>query len=243
MRGTILLGLLGLIGVLSLLLVPFEQLMPIPIDPATARLLVLVQPTILLLVSLTIGSRLAPKLGLAAPATAALAERRSPLPILRSQLEPALTVGLPVAVLLLGYAMLVQQQAPPLAAQLPESPLAMRLLYGGITEEIIARWGIMSLFAWVAWRLTGGGAKPRPAAFWIGNAIAAALFAAGHLPLLFASLAAPPTWLVLLTLVANVLPGLAFGWLFWRHGLESAMLAHGMAHLANWVIAAAIAAI
>ena len=35
----------------------------------------------------------------------------------------------------------------------------------------------------------------------------------------------------------NTLAGLVFGWLFWRHGLEAAMVAHALAH----VVAVAVA--
>jgi membrane protease YdiL (CAAX protease family) len=34
---------------------------------------------------------------------------------------------------------------------------------------------------------------------------------------------------------ANALPGLAFGWLYWRQGLEAAILAHALAHVFAWV--------
>ena len=29
----------------------------------------------------------------------------------------------------------------------------------------------------------------------------------------------------------NTLAGLVFGWLFWRHGLEAAIVAHALAHV------------
>jgi membrane protease YdiL (CAAX protease family) len=32
---------------------------------------------------------------------------------------------------------------------------------------------------------------------------------------------------------ANTSFGLLFGWLFWRRGLESAMVAHGLTHLVS----------
>jgi len=38
----------------------------------------------------------------------------------------------------------------------------MRLLYGGITEEILLRWGVMAPIAFVCWGLeTGSGARRR----------------------------------------------------------------------------------
>ena len=35
--------------------------------------------------------------------------------------------------------------------------------------------------------------------------------------------------------VANTAFGVLFGWLFWRYGLEAAMIAHAMAHLVGYV--------
>jgi len=42
------------------------------------------------------------------------------------------------------------------------------------------------------------------------------------------------------TVVLNALGGVVFGWLFWRRNLETAMLAHAMAHVAMTVIAVAL---
>ena len=65
----------------------------------------------------------------------------------------------------------------------------------------------------------------------------AALFAAGHLPFLFAIVARPQAALILAVLLTNFIPGLLFGWLFWRRGLEAAMLSHALAHCVNALIA------
>ena len=111
-------------------------------------------------------------------------------------------------------------------------PLATRLLYGGVTEELLTRWGMMSFFAWILWRSTGGG-QVRAFIMWAAIVIAAALFAAGHLPFLFTIAAQPRPALVLAVLTGNFIPGLIFGWLFWRRGLEAAILSHGFAHFIN----------
>jgi hypothetical protein len=103
--------------------------------------------------------------------------------------------------------------------------LTLGLLYGGITEEIIMRWGLMSLLAWALLRL----GLPRGAALAAALAASSVLFAAAHLPALFPL---DPAGVVLLrTLVLNLLGGLVFGLVFLRHGLEAAMLAHAAAHL------------
>jgi hypothetical protein len=37
--------------------------------------------------------------------------------------------------------------------------------------------------------------------------------------------------------VANSVFGVLFGYLFWRYGLEAAMIAHAAAHLVNYIAA------
>ena len=60
---------------------------------------------------------------------------------------------------------------------------------------------------------------------WTASAIAALLFGALHLPqaAMIAGLSPP---VVAFTLIGNWIPGMAFGWLYWKHGLVSAMVAH-----------------
>lgn len=89
-------------------------------------------------------------------------------------------------------------------------------------------------------RRVRGGSPGQPSALvaWLAIAVAAAVFALGHLPALAQSLelSAP---VVARTLGLNLLAGLAYGWLFWRRSLETAMLAHATTHvgfaLARWV--------
>ena len=114
-------------------------------------------------------------------------------------------------------------------------PLLTRLLYGGIVEELLLRWGIMSLFVWLAWRrerrAPAGPVLVRLDGSWLRPPL---LFAAGHLPVLHLLIPDPPAWLIGLVLAANALPGMLFGWLFWRRGLEAAIGAHALAHLFGW---------
>jgi membrane protease YdiL (CAAX protease family) len=60
--------------------------------------------------------------------------------------------------------------------------------------------------------------------------LAAALFAAGHLPAL-AAVADPTPLLVARTLLLNTMAGVIFGYAFLRHSLEGAILAHGIGHV------------
>ena len=105
------------------------------------------------------------------------------------------------------------------------------ILYGGISEELISRWGLMSFFVWMLWRLAAAPGPVRAWCFWLGAAAAALLFALAHLPMLYALVDDPSLALMAAVIAGNALPGLLFGWLFWRRGLEAAMLGHASAHM------------
>ena len=106
------------------------------------------------------------------------------------------------------------------------------VLYGGLSEEIMMRWGLMSFVAWAGARLFARDATRPPAAIFVSAiVIVALLFAAGHLPAaaMISSLSPAVVGRILLL---NAVAGLLFGWLFWRRSLESAMVAHASVHVA-----------
>jgi len=66
---------------------------------------------------------------------------------------------------------------------------------------------------------------PSAAAFWAANLLAAILFGLGHLPAT-AALVPLSKIVVLRAVVLNGFAGIIFGYLYWKRGLESAMVAH-----------------
>jgi membrane protease YdiL (CAAX protease family) len=206
------------------------------------RLLLLVNPLILVTAMAAVGAVCAQRSGL----RSALAGDTSALLDVRT----SVSVGVAVAVVLLLIDAAVSGQLGPgwkaVSDQANASPwlpaLVLGMFYGGLAEEVITRWGLMSLVVWMALRLqrrpTAGAPLPSRLAAWIGITVAAAVFAAGHLPALAQSveLTAP---IVARTVGLNLLAGVAYGWLFWRRSLESAMLAHAATHvgfaLSRWL--------
>ena len=215
---------LGAIGVISLLFMPLEQMVPGTVD--LPRWVFLIQPLVLVGAFTAAGWWAAPRAGLGAPYLNALVEGQRP-PGLGAMPWAAAAIALAGGGVLLTYGAVTQDVlASSPAADLPQ-PLATKLLYGGIAEELLARWGILSLVMVGLLKLKAS----RGAAFWSANLIAAILFGLGHFGLLFSIMPDPPVWLMAAVLVGNVLPALGFGWLFRRFGIEAAMLAHAGTHV------------
>jgi len=99
----------------------------------------------------------------------------------------------------------------------------------GIREEVWLRLGLMTFLVWLGAvlvrRLSPRNGEPPATVVWIANLLAALIFAAIHLPQAHALLGLS-TRILLLVFLGNGLPGLVFGWLYWRRGLVAAMLAH-----------------
>jgi hypothetical protein len=226
----------GLIGVASLLLVPFEVLARGPVAPASLRPLAIINPAILTVIAVFIGEITARRVGLRAPLVDAWVGSAAPGNVFRKQLPSALIVGVVVAAILVGYGMTVGAQLVAGAGSQErlaafDLPLAPKLLYGGITEELLTRWALVSTFAWIGWKLSGRPERLPVGVIAFAVSAAALIFAAGHLPLLFLIAPNATAGTIAVVMVANTVPGVLFGTLFVRNGLEAVMMAHALAHL------------
>lgn len=110
--------------------------------------------------------------------------------------------------------------------------LLVGLLYGGVVEEIVFRWGLMSLVVLALWRiLARRGVTPSTGVLLAGVSFAALIFAASHLPAVAATGAELLPSVALRTLLLNTLLGLLYGWFFVRRDLIAAFAAHAGTHL------------
>lgn len=106
--------------------------------------------------------------------------------------------------------------------------------YGGIVEELVARLFVLTLIVWL---LCGFGRRtPSPAIVWTAIMLAALLFGAGHLPPAVELWGLSPL-VVFRTVALNAVAAVVFGWLYWRRGIEMAMLGHFSADIVVHVIA------
>ena len=236
----------GVVGVLSFLLVDLTRLVAllqlpagtkIPQTTPALKLLSLIQPTILLSIAVLIGVRLASKVGLSSPAAEAVAGNRPLGAALKPQVIPGLIGGFMGGIgIVLSWFLWKPFLPPEFVARSLEFnrllPLPTRLLYGGLTEELLLRWGLMTLFVWAAWRFfQKSNGKPK-AVYLIGAIIASSvLFGVGHLPIAFVLVPDVGVAMALYVIAVNTMFGLIAGYLYWKKGLESAMVAHMFAHV------------
>lgn len=226
----------GMAGVIALSVTVIPQLLaksPQQVPANVAIAASLLQSGVLLALAVWAGVALSKPLGLAAPAFEAALSGGGAMQALRRQLLPATIAGLLVAALLVYLTGAAPAELQALGAKF-QIPLAPKLLYGGITEEILMRWGLMSVLIWLPWRfLQGREGLPRTPYVVGGIVTAAFLFGLGHLPAVVAMGAELSPPVVLYILAGNTLPGILFGVLYWRWGLEAAILAHALAHAAS----------
>lgn len=233
------LWLAGMLGVVVVTVTVLPRLLGEAALPAplwVISLASLAQNAVLVALAVWSGVALAPKLGLRAPAFEAAVTARSIAAALRPQLLPGLVAGV-----LAGAALFAagSDAAPAALAEVQRRfalPILARVLYGGITEEVLLRWGVMTALVWLAWRfLQGRRGTPRAVYVWLAIVASALLFGAGHLPAVAVLVGELTGELVLFVVGVNAAFGVLFGWLYWRYGLEAAIIAHGMAHIVSYL--------
>jgi membrane protease YdiL (CAAX protease family) len=239
---------LGLPGILSLIPMIIGQMDALPpelveMPPVLLIALSLLNPLILLLIAVVIGNLLAHRVGL----RSLVAERVSRGALIWPQLRPhiplALGIGILFAFVVLGLDALMNPfEGTDLAVAEPAtlpgllSQLLLGLLYGGIVEELLLRWGVMSLLVWIGWRIfQRGQGQAHPVLVWVAITLAAVLFGIGHLPAM-ASLVELTPLIIFRTILLNALGGMIFGWLYWRRSLEVAMAAHAAGHIGFFIV-------
>lgn len=106
------------------------------------------------------------------------------------------------------------------------------VLYGGVIEEVMMRLFVMSLLAFVLWKIFFRKQDTVPTNVLIfSNVIAALLFAAGHLPATAQIFGEITSLILCRCFLLNSFGGLCFGYLYRKHGIQYAMMSHAGAHI------------
>lgn len=213
------------------------QATPIPYAMEFLVMGVLLRNLILMAVAASIGLWVARKIGLGAPYLEhALDGGPRPAEPLSSIVWPALLWATVTALIAFGidavfhYGLGVDVPAPEIHARIDvawwRSGLAS--FWAPFAEEILDRLFLLSLVAWLAMKLfrVGGEGRGRTIALWGANVATALFFGWYHISneQMFVD---PVPAIVAWRTVLIIFPvGLAFGWLYWRRGLEAAILSH-----------------
>ena len=166
------------------------------------------------------------------PLINAIVEKKNYSKLLKSILGISILAGILTAVSIYALDALFSMQGVGISTHQTYAPIWQKLLaafYGGITEEIITRLFLMSLFIWIGMKLRKQN-NPSTITIIVSIFLAAIIFGLGHLPIT-ASLIEITPLIVLRAVVLNGIGGVIFGWLFWKKGLESAMIAHFIADI------------
>jgi hypothetical protein len=205
--------------------------------PSRSNLVVLgiVQNTVLVAIAAAIGTALAPRVGLSAPIFEAIANGE-PIPADLSEMvlpTIAVTVVLVVPFLLAYYGYIRPRLGKETVKVVEEIRIQLglsgRLLFGGLVEEILTRWGLMTLFVWFGALVID---PPTAPVYWAAIVISGLLFGVGHLPGLFAAGAQKSSLLYVSAVGSNLWVSLGLGWLYWQYGLIAAVVGHMLFHLA-----------
>lgn len=113
------------------------------------------------------------------------------------------------------------------------------IFYGGIFEEVMLRLFFMSLIIFLLFKIFARKNKNTnipSSIYWIAIFIAALLFALGHLPFTMITFSSVTSIVIIRMLLMNGLGGVIFGYLYWKKGLEYAMIAHIFYHIFTQLI-------
>jgi hypothetical protein len=194
---------------------------------------------ILFAVAIFFGLFLSKRIGMGLPILQGVLERKNQTKELKSIIAPSVCLGLLAGVLIVLLSIPFNKLIPEF--QNTEISVAvwkgfLASFYGGIAEEVLLRLFLVSLFVWITFKIkkTKDGA-PVDFGIWLSIVLAAIVFGLGHLPA--TAKITPLTGMVVIrAIVLNGVGGIIFGWLYWKKGLESAMMSHFSADIVLHVI-------
>jgi len=239
-----------LVGVIALVPLYIMSLSAVSTDPAklekmreaigisgSPEMLALLSgiPTfILIIIALVIGFFTAHKVGLKSVVIHPNAREKTKSEWIKG-VKLAIILGSIAAVVLRGFDYLLLPFLPDGIKELIHPYNAIEflaaLLYGGVVEELLLRFGFMSLLVLVLWKLFDRKSeKPANWVFILAIFVSTLLFALGHYSAT-ANVTEMTGFIWFRMILLNGFAGVFFGWIYWKQNLELAMLAHMFAHI------------
>jgi membrane protease YdiL (CAAX protease family) len=190
-------------------------------------ILTIAQNLVLFAVVIFFGLLLSKQIGMGLPILKGILDRKNQIKEFKSILMPSISLGVFTGVIIVLMDILFN------IPELNNSELSISTwkalfasFYGGIAEEVLLRLFLVSLFVWITFKIkkTKDG-MPTDFGIWLSIVLSAVVFGLGHLPIT-AQITSLTVIVVIRAIVLNGAGGIIFGWLYWKKGLESAMIAH-----------------
>jgi hypothetical protein len=235
-------GFLGILNLIAMLIaIPymiaaFENSPAASIAPLSVMLTSsIIQNTILAFLFAWLGLIMGKSVGLDAPIFRRWITKTGTTLFQRRNVLIAFVAGVIVSLIVAGLDYFIfLPNIPNIANKAPKiSHLAgvLTFLQGGVFEEVEVRLFLMTLIVWILFKLFGRKSGAKSWLYWVGIVGAAFLFGLGHLPAaqqIFGHIS--PVFFVR-TIVLNGLPGLVYGYIYWKKGLEYGMIAHAISDI------------
>jgi hypothetical protein len=106
--------------------------------------------------------------------------------------------------------------------------LLVKLFYGGITEEILMRFGLMSVITWILIRIAR---SKHESIYWMAIIMTSIVFGLAHLPIALSYAQSSHVLVSSYVLIGNGIGGIIFGYVYWKYGISYAMIAHAFTHV------------
>ncbi|PYZ97808.1 hypothetical protein CR205_04225 [Alteribacter lacisalsi] len=195
----------------------------------------LINPFVLALIAITLGHLTVRKTGLRSFTYEWDRLRKPFLSSFLPTVKAGIVGGVAAGAIIVAADLVFRSWLPPELLATGEMPgishILMAFFYGGVVEELMMRWGLMTLLVWLFWKVFQRKKnEPGGAAFWTAILVSSLIFAIGHFGATAAVTDITPVVFIRMLLL-NGAAGVIFGWLYWKKGLETAMVAHIMAHV------------
>jgi membrane protease YdiL (CAAX protease family) len=229
----------------SMLVIPYSLALTsseIEITPVI-MLVTAAQNLVLFAVAAFFGLLLSKRIGMGLPILQNVLEGKNQTKELKLILAPSVGLGVLAGVLIVLLSIPFNKLIPEFqnaSVSVPAWKALLASFYGGIAEEVLLRFFLVSLFVWITFKIkkTEDG-HPQNIGIWLSIVLAAIIFGLGHLPA--TAQITPLTGLVITrAIILNGIGGIIFGWLYWKKGLESAMIAHFSADIVLHIITPAV---
>ena len=215
----------------SLLVLPYAMELTSSEVEITAINLLLsaTQNLVMFAVVIFFGLLLSKKVGMGLPILQGTLEGINQNKVLKSIIAPSVFWGVLAGILIILLSIPFNRLIPELSSSEVAPAIWKGFLasfYGGIAEEILLRLFVVSLIVWITFKIkkTADG-HPTNFGIWLSIILSAIIFGIGHLPA--TAEIVPLTGLVITrAILLNGIGGIIFGWLYWKKGLESAIIAH-----------------